>query len=74
MAATTHVVVEKKGSAFVVHDQQTGCSYPLKGYGALKGQIAFRGDIDLTKPIAEQVAKIDSRRKKTPRKTAKAAA
>ena len=30
----------------------------LKGYGALSGEYAVRKGIDLSKPIAEQVVKI----------------
>jgi len=74
MAVAPKVILKKSGSDFVVHDKKSGRSFPLKGYGALKGQIVFRSDLDLTKPIAEQVAKIDSRRKKAALKTAKAVA
>ncbi len=42
-----------------VRDAKTGRVLPLRGYGALRGQYAIRRDIDLTKPISEQVARLD---------------
>lgn len=39
-------------------DPETGRVMP-KGYGALKGQYVVRDGIDLTKPIAEQVARLE---------------
>jgi hypothetical protein len=74
MAVTPKVILKRSGSEFIVHDKKSGRSFPLKGYGALKGQIVFRNDLDLTKPIAEQVAKIDFHRKRAALKTSKAVA
>lgn len=74
MAIATKVIVEQKGSNYVVHDTKSGLSYKLKGYGALKGKITFRDDIDLTKPIAEQVTQIELSHKKAAQKISKAVA
>jgi len=35
------------------------------GYGSLRGKFAFRKDIDLTKPIYEQVLKLEKKRRRT---------
>ena len=37
--------------------------YP-KGYGALRGQIRIRPGIDLTKPIYEQVLKLEAKERR----------
>lgn len=60
MAIAQDVVLEKNGSEYRVRDVKSGRSFQLKGYGALKGLIAFRDDIDLTKPISEQVMKLEA--------------
>lgn len=44
-----------------VRDPKTGEMLVLRGYGALKGQFVVREGIDLTKPIAEQVAELERR-------------
>jgi hypothetical protein len=44
----------------IVRDPETGRTLPLYGYGALKGQFEIRPGIDLTKPIYEQVLKLDA--------------
>lgn len=54
----------------MVLDPKTGQYLTIKGYGASKGQMAFRTDIDLTKPIYAQAMKIDARRKRTSAKKA----
>jgi hypothetical protein len=36
-----------------------------KGYGALRGQIVIRPDIDLTKPIYEQWVKLDRKERRS---------
>jgi hypothetical protein len=59
MADDQDITVEKNGSHHIVHDKKSGRSFKLKGYGALKGQIAFNPDIDLTKPIAAQVTRME---------------
>jgi hypothetical protein len=74
MAAAQEVVLEKNGAQHIVRDVKSGRSFKLKGYGALKGQIVFRGDIDLTEPIAAQARKSETRRKEAPRKAPKAVA
>jgi len=73
MAKSKRIILEKRGEHYSVLNPKTGQYLPLKGYGALKGQIAFRTDIDLTKPIYEQVMKIDSRRKRASSKKVVAA-
>lgn len=47
-----------------VRDPETGRLLTLKGYGALKGQFMVREGIDLTKPIAEQVARLERARER----------
>jgi hypothetical protein len=47
-----------KGSPTTVRDSASGKVLDLKGYGALSGEYAVRTGIDLSKPIAEQAAKI----------------
>ncbi len=42
-----------------VEGPQTGRRLYPKGYGALKGQYVARPGMDLTKPIAEQAARLD---------------
>jgi len=74
MAAAQTEILAKDGSALTVHDEKSGRSFQLKGYGSLRGQIAFRDDLDLTKPIAEQVEDGNSRRKKAGLKASKAVA
>jgi hypothetical protein len=46
-----------RGSATVRSKAKSGNPKLPKGYGAMKGRISFRADIDLTKPIAAQVFK-----------------
>ena len=74
MAAIQDVVLEKSGTEDVVRDRKAGRSFQLKGYGSMKGLIAFRSDLDLAKPIAEQVAGSESRVKKSNRKASRAVA
>ena len=47
-----------KGSATTVRDSASGKVLDVKGYGALSGEYAVRKGIDLSKPIAEQAARI----------------
>ncbi|WP_156396128.1 MULTISPECIES: hypothetical protein [unclassified Caulobacter] len=42
-----------------VRDASTGQFVTVKGVGALKGQLALRKGVDLTKPIASQALKRD---------------
>ena len=65
MASPKKIILEKQGTRYVVRDAASGRFFALKGYGALKGKTAFRKDIDLTKPILEQVTKLTPRRRKT---------
>ena len=51
----TEEVLEREGSKYFVTDPETGLRLELKGYGSLKGKLDLDPDIDLTKPIWEQV-------------------
>lgn len=44
-------------STQTVRDPRTGQSVIVRGVGALKGQLALKKTIDLTKPIASQALK-----------------
>ena len=44
----------------IVHDPKTGRVVEVHGYGALRGQFEIRPGIDLTKPIYEQVLRLDA--------------
>jgi len=44
----------------LVRDPRTGRTVEVYGLGALKGKLTLREDIDLTKPIFEQVSKAAS--------------
>ncbi len=43
----------------LVRDPRTGEVLELRGFGALKGKLTLRKGLDLTKPIYEQVVKLD---------------
>lgn len=43
-----------RGTKTFVRRGKSGRALTVKGYGALEGEIAFRSDVDLTKPIWEQ--------------------
>jgi hypothetical protein len=45
-----------------VPDPKTGKLLTVRGFGALKGSLTVRKGIDLTKPIAAQVEKLDRRK------------
>jgi hypothetical protein len=69
MAKQQNTVAQKTiADGAIYYDAKLRRSFRLKGYGALKGQIVFRPDIDLTKPIAEQAMTQSSRLKKAPAK------
>ena len=44
----------------LVRDARTGQFVEVRGVGALKGRLTLRREIDLTKPIFEQVSKTES--------------
>ncbi len=47
--------------AFTLRDERTGRCVTVKGFGALGNEgLSLRSDIDLTKPIAEQVSRKSS--------------
>ena len=58
-------LAERLGSGLVIYSKdgriQETTVRPL-GYGSLRGKYAFRKGIDLTKPIYEQVLKLEKKR------------
>lgn len=52
-------------SSITVRDAKTGRIVTVKGAGALKGKLALKKSIDLTKPIAKQVFKETRAKKKS---------
>jgi hypothetical protein len=48
---------ETTGSFQTVRDAKTGQFVAVRGVGALKGQLALKKGVDLTKPIASQALK-----------------
>jgi hypothetical protein len=50
------VRLEPGTDVLVIKDKRTGKISTLRGYGALRGDYVVRKGIDLTKPIAPQVA------------------
>ncbi len=48
-------VVQKKGSRYYIYDPKPGRELLLRRNGSLKGRLEIRGEIDLIKPIDEQV-------------------
>jgi hypothetical protein len=51
------VVQTAPGSTTTIRDTETGETFVLKGYGALKGEYSVKKGIDLTKPIFAQTEK-----------------
>lgn len=51
------VAANGKDKPATIRDSKSGRTLPLKGYGALKGEFEIRKDLDLSQPIAAQVAK-----------------
>jgi hypothetical protein len=49
-----------EASVTKVRDPKTGRVVEVHGYGALRGQFEVRPGIDLTKPIYEQVLRLDA--------------
>lgn len=45
------------GTSRSVRDARTGQFVTVRGVGALKGQLALKKGVDLTKPIASQALK-----------------
>ena len=50
----------------VVRDSKSGRYVTVRGVGALRGHLALKKGVDLTKPIASQALKGSSRRKTDP--------
>jgi hypothetical protein len=48
---------ETAGSFQTVRNAKTGQFVTVRGVGALKGQLALKKSVDLTKPIASQALK-----------------
>jgi len=55
---------ESGGKPTTIRNKETGEVLTLHGYGASKGKFEVRKGIDLTKPIAAQVLKLEMRRKR----------
>lgn len=49
------VTPRTKSRPATVTDKETGETFPLEGYGSMKGQFSVREGVDLAKPIWEQV-------------------
>jgi hypothetical protein len=66
LARYTQPMSKTKASKSRAPLRQSGVKPPLvpKGYGALKGQFEIRPGIDLTKPIYEQVLKLEQRERR----------
>lgn len=57
-SGVAEVAPTKSGSyATSVTVKETGKTFPLKGYGAVQGQLSIKKGIDLGKPVSTQVAK-----------------
>jgi hypothetical protein len=54
----------KGGKPATLRNEQTGEMLVLQGYGASKGEYVVRKGIDLTKPIYEQVLRLEARNKR----------
>jgi hypothetical protein len=68
-SARRYVVTPAKGGKpATIRSKETGEIHILHGYGASKGQYVVRKGIDLTKPIYEQVLKLEARKKRKPSK------
>ena len=74
MPSIGKVTIKIAGSDYIVSDE-SGQSYVLKGYGSGKGlPLNIDPRLDLTKPIYEQVQKLEGKRRgKKSRHTATAA-
>jgi hypothetical protein len=54
----------KGGEPATFRNEKTGEVFILHGYGSMKGKLELREGIDLTKPIFEQVLKLEAREKR----------
>lgn len=54
------------GKPATIRNKETGEVLVLHGYGSMKGKLELREGIDLTKPIAAQVLKLEARGKRKP--------
>jgi hypothetical protein len=57
MATAERIIPEKIGDKYYIRNSKTGDLMHIAGYGSMKGKIVLDPDIDLTKPIWEQVYK-----------------
>ncbi len=57
IASKSKFVLETAQGSSTVRDTETGETFVLKGYGALKGEYSVKKGIDLTKPIFAQTEK-----------------
>ena len=57
IASKSKFVLETAQGSSTIRDTETGETFVLKGYGALKGEYSVKKGIDLTKPIFAQTEK-----------------
>jgi hypothetical protein len=57
IASKSKFVVQTAQGSSTIRDTETGETFVLKGYGALKGEYSVKKGIDLTKPIFAQTEK-----------------
>ena len=57
IASKSKFVVQTVLGSSTIRDTETGMTFALKGYGALKGEYSVKKGIDLTKPILAQTEK-----------------
>jgi hypothetical protein len=57
VASRGKFIVKPDLGSLTIRDTETGKTFTLKGYGALKGEYSVKKGINLTKPILAQVAK-----------------
>jgi hypothetical protein len=57
IASKSKFVVQTAPGSTTIRDTETGETFVLKGYGALKGEYSVKKGIDFTKPIFAQTEK-----------------
>lgn len=57
-------VSEGDGARTTIRDERTGRLLSLKGYGAMRGEFEVKKGLNLSKPIAAQVAMQDAAKKR----------
>ncbi len=57
IASSGKFVVKSDPGSSTIRDTESGTTFALKGYGALKGEYSVKRGINLTKPILAQAEK-----------------